>query len=100
MATTREKIAEIVSIDNVNKTTLDERTQAILDISEIKEGLELREKAESGKLVELGEDQSEPIMYEAWYWKLAPDCNNDSTIYDYAKADMKAAGFRRVKVKG
>ncbi len=64
---------------------------AILAISEIKEGQELREKAKSGKLVELDEDQRTPIermsfMHEPpWVEQVRK-----------AEREMLALGFRRV----
>ena len=64
---------------------------AILAIPEIKEGQELREKAESGKLVELAYDQSfPPALYTG----------GDAFTEEAVQSDMVRAGFRRVKVKG
>ncbi len=64
---------------------------AILAIPEIKEGQELREKAKSGKLVELDEDQRTPIermsfMHEPpWVEQVRK-----------AEREMLALGFGRV----
>ncbi len=75
-----------------NVLEADRRAKAILAIQEIKEGLELREKAQSGNLVELDENQS----YPDYDW-LSPD--EKARVAFVHKADW-AAGFRRVKVKG
>ena len=68
-----------------------EGTAAILAIPEIKEGQELIEKAESGKLVELDENQS---------WPGDPFYPIDKfRIRNYNQL-CENSGFRRVKVKG
>ena len=74
---------------------------AILAILEIKEGQELREKAESGKLVELDDDQSMPKNpYEPFMFWHQPYCNKAKMeLYGQAQDDMTEAGFWRVKVK-
>ena len=90
--TMREKIAEIVSIDNVHKTTLDERTQAILTIREIKEGQELWERAESGVLVELDDDQTLPDCH----W-LQPGEHIGDAEKMRINCPCSHRGFRRVK---
>ena len=71
---------------------LQKRMDAVLAIPEIKEGQELREKAESGKLVELEENQS----YPNYTWL---DSKTSTRVAFVHKADWDA-GFRRVKVEG
>ncbi len=62
---------------------------ATLAAPKIQEGQELLEKAESGKLVELDEDQTWP--------KIPEHCAGIVLERDRI---LRAAGFRRVKVKG
>ncbi len=74
---------------------------AALADAKIKEGQKLREKAKSGKLVELGEDQSTPSKTI----RNTPDpLTGGLDDFDRGGQDMaermKTAGFRRVKVKG
>ena len=92
--TVEEKIAGIINTWPQNlpwdKAVL-HKVGAILAIPEIKEGLGLREKAKSGKLGELSEDQSLPPRL---YWGGA------GFTEEAVKNDMLRAGFRRVKVKG
>ena len=63
---------------------------------------ELIEKAESGKLVELDDDQSLPENpYEPFMFWHHPYANKAKVeLYGQAQDDMKETGFRRVKVKG
>ena len=63
----------------------------ILAIPGIEEGQKLREKAKSGVLVELDDDQSmPPALYHG----------GDAFTEEAVKSDMVRGGFRRVKVKG
>ena len=85
---TRDQIGDMIANLQMDADSIAGR---ILAIPQIKEGQELREKAESGKLVELSEDQSLPPRL---YWGGA------GFTEEAVKNDMLRAGFRRVKVKG
>ena len=65
----REKIAEIVSIDNVNKTTLDERTQAIFALEVA--GVPCETCAGTGKRIK---------MLDRHFTNRCPDCEGHGTI--------------------
>ena len=72
-----------------------EIVKAFLAIPEIKEGLELREKDKSGKLVELAEDQCPRLKRASHYQHGAHHIQR--AAYEDAVEDMKEAGLRRVK---
>ncbi len=104
--TTREKIAEHLiaysywltsHYESVGQNVLeaDRRADAILTISEIQEGQELREKAKSGVLVELHEDQTLPDCH----W-LQPGEHVGDAEKMRINCPCSHRGFRRVKVKG
>ena len=115
---TREKIAEIILAvrqyllntefapeplgEPVDPKKLTEYfPDAILDLPEIKEGLELREKAKSGKLVELEDDQSRG-KYVTWFPRTDEYTCEEAFKMGQVAGELrdKEAGFRRVKVKG
>ena len=111
---TREKIAEIILAvrqyllntefapeplgEPVDPKKLTEYfPDAILAIPQIKEGQKLLEKAKSGKLVELDEDQSMPSTAWEGLQKVRNGDYAETTFWD---EEVGNAGFRRVKVKG
>ena len=74
------------------KRTWEDKAKAILAIPEIKEGLELLEKAGSGKLVELANTQVKPALR-------ADQLSSDDYRrgYKHGQYEMESAGFRRVR---
>ena len=75
--------------------------RTVLAIPEIKEGQELLEKAKSGKLVELDEDQSRG-KYVTWFPRAGEYTCEEAFQMGQVAGELrdKEAGFRRVKVKG
>ena len=80
----------------------------VLATQEIKEGQELLEKAKSGKLVELDDDQSWPEHGLERNCGIGLSHLGDRQVhdrmlglgFDRAIGEARRAGFRRVKVKG
>ena len=68
------------------------KIDSILAIPEIKEGQELLEKAKSGVLVELDEDQESPSVDDFYQ-----DWGGNETIWEEAQDNMKRNRFRRVR---
>ena len=95
MATTREKIAPRPSNpfgeSDKRHAAFEHGVTATLAIPEIEEALKLREKAKSGKLVELSEDQAWPK--DPFYPIEALRLQSYIELCD-------RSGFRRVEVKG
>ena len=93
---------------NALAETPEESADYLLAILEIKEGQELLEKAKSGVLVELDEDQSWPehswqVNHSISLSRLGEQQVHDRMLglgWDRAIGECKGAGFRRVTVKG
>ncbi len=73
---------------------------ATLAAPQIKEGQELREKAKSGKLVELEDDQSTRFLDEHSTGRVGSMTWEREFAARRARDGMKDAGFRRVQEKG
>ncbi len=104
--TVEEQIAEIIKAWSKNETRYisydvgygnpvshQDLAGLIAAIPKIKEGQKLLEKAESGKLVELDEDQSWPPLFIL---------RNPvgALVQRLCLSAIRQAGFRRVRVKG
>ncbi len=78
-----------------------EEANDILAIAEPKKGQELLERAKSGKLVELAEDQTIMGLARFHYYEQSGKAQVDEYHgWTDAILDMREDGFRRVKVKG
>ncbi len=88
----KERLSGIVSIDNVNKTVLQDRIHAILDDHEIKEALDLLKMKKAGTLCVLDDDQELPEV--DCTMQDGGDCERD---WKWCQEDMKSHRFRRVR---